>query len=771
MFLVSGKGLCFLNGIASIGNLLKEDLSFCIRPCSHYDLSVRADQRELHAGKRSSVLVMLQQQCPCEIVTNRCVAGDSAVLIHSERHHCFIQRIAARGQDFTEGVLSGNHGNIRDLAVPVSLCAVDHFSVRIRDFDQRTGDRVFSGDIRLGQRDRVPDQFIMHLFGGDMDLLIRSDISRLCLDVAGFRVQFPSIRSGKLTDIVPSVRIIPFKGQDAVSTGCSFCHQRICQQGATCKMNICIIEQAEGKTFAGSVHNDLSDRSVILLDLSDFLFLVQVDFAGNKVIPGSDGDLHQGRMIIRVFQFRFIADIREDISFRGRDFNQVIPAQGQLAGYILSVSSRSNGFYKFILCIPFRAVLADDVFCSMDFENCAFQTFLFINWLHDCIAEPVFFFLETSQLQSGLFQFDSAFYRFIFNREFQQIRFTGLIHVLVAHEDCQFFRLNQITFGSFELLNEIQSAPHGFRQHDRTVFICVEGINGLLTGIMNCLRYIFAICVLQFEGGIGYQDCFSCFGIHFDEFQAVTDSFIVHDQARGILRIFCSCDKNIKGRLDRISRFAFDLFYRIHAIRQQLGFRFSVLVSGDLVPFKLPGILIASGRLQVNLENSTFFRLLNDACVIVNLVITQELHKTVVSIQDLIGFDSHIGDDRFLRLFCGTGCVDAYMCVAGLIASRRRQFHQFIHTGPQFVCNHGSICSGSLQAFNDDFTFPVEDIALTVSDVFSGDDLEYRAGQYTVSTGSGSIFRIAGILILIPLVQPELYLHGQVCRGNVRDFI
>ena len=288
---------------------------------------------------------------------------------------------------------------------------------------------------------------------------------------------------------------------------------------------------------------------------------------------------------------------------------------------------------------------------------------------------------------------------------------------------------------------------------------------------MDSLRNIFAVRVLQFEGGIGDSDNSACFGIHLDELQAVTDSFIVHNQARGILRIFRSCDKDIKGRFDRVSRFALDLFYRIHAIWQQLGFRFAIFVCGNLVPFKLPGILIASGRLQVNLENSAFFRLFDDARVVVDLVIAQEFHKTVVSVQDLIGFHTHIGDDRFLRLPRGTGRVNAHMCIAGLIARRRRQFHQFIHTGPKFIRNHGSICSGSLQAFNDDFAFPVQDITLAVGDVFTGDDLENRTGQHTVSTGSGSIFRIAGILILIPFIQPQFHLYRQVGCGNIRDLI
>jgi hypothetical protein len=61
MFLVSGKRLRFLDGIASVRNLFEENLSFRIRPGSHNDFSVRTDQRELHAGKRPSVLVMLRK--------------------------------------------------------------------------------------------------------------------------------------------------------------------------------------------------------------------------------------------------------------------------------------------------------------------------------------------------------------------------------------------------------------------------------------------------------------------------------------------------------------------------------------------------------------------------------------------------------------------------------------------------------------------------------------------------------------------------------------
>ena len=83
----------------------------------------------------------------------------------------------------------------------------------------------------------------------------------------------------------------------------------------------------------------------------------------------------------------------------------------------------------------------------------------------------------------------------------------------------------------------LRAAPYSFRQHDRSVFICVEGINGLLAGIMDSLRHIFAVRILQFESGIGNSYNPACLGIHLNELQAVTNSFIPLDSSENAISL------------------------------------------------------------------------------------------------------------------------------------------------------------------------------------------------------------------------------------------
>ena len=267
------------------------------------------------------------------------------------------------------------------------------------------------------------------------------------------------------------------------------------------------------------------------------------------------------------------------------------------------------------------------------------------------------------------------------------------------------------------------------------------------------------------------RDGVAGFRVNLDEFQPVSNGFIVQDHAGRIGGVFRTTDENVEGSFDGKALFRFRLLYGIDTVRKQLGFRPAVLVRGDGVALIFPGGFIAARRFQIHLEYRAFFRCFHQSRFIVNLIVAAELHESMTAVQHFVFHYALIGDDRFLGLLRRGSGVHENVLVRGLVAGWRHQLHDLIHAGPEFVSGNRRIVSCGFQALHDNSTFFKQDIALPVGDGFARQHLEHRAGQHRVAAGTGHVGGFAGVFVLVPFEQLQLHAHRPVGSGKIGDLI
>ena len=506
----------------------------------------------------------------------------------------------------------------------------------------------------------------------DADHMIFVSNGRIKGDGKPFRIDLPARRRGKLFDEIPSVREIAREGQLPVCIGHTNGNQTISHQGAGFIVNIGVVIQAEGKAFAWHSGGDLPDGIALLDDLQYLFFFCQGDFRRQIIIARRDHRFHQGCMIVDIDQISFIVPIIEGISVRRGYFHQVIPAQGQQSGHVGAVRRGGDGIHQCVLLIPYRAVLPGDRFSGMNLKHSACQPLFLIDGLHDSISVSIFLFLEAGQLQAGFLQPDLSLHGRIIDFKFQQVGFAGLIHVFVAHEYRQLLRLDEIPFGSLELLNEVQAIAHGLRQRHCAVRVRFEGVDHLRPGIMDGLYDIFAVGVFQLKSRIRQGDRLARFGIHLDEFQPVADGLIIQDHAGRVLRVFSAANENIKRGFNGVPFLPFDLLDGVDTIRQQLRLGLAVFVRSDGIPFKTAGSVKGASFFQINMEHGSRLRSFDQARIVMDFIVTCEFHKGIAAIKDFVADNVLIGDDRFLGLLGCAGRIDDSVLVRGLIAGGRR---------------------------------------------------------------------------------------------------
>ena len=97
-------------------------------------------------------------------------------------------------------------------------------------------------------------------------------------------------------------------------------------------------------------------------------------------------------------------------------------------------------------------------------------------------------------------------------------------------EHGQAFRPNQISFGSLNLLDGIQTPADFFGQRHAAGFIGGERVERLLFRVVDGLRHGVTFCVLELEGCARQRDNLAGSRIRFDEPQAVENRAVVECQ-------------------------------------------------------------------------------------------------------------------------------------------------------------------------------------------------------------------------------------------------
>ena len=351
----------------------------------------------------------------------------------------------------------------------------------------------------------------------------------------------------------------------------------------------------------------------------------------------------------------------------------------------------------------------------------------------------------------------------------------------MPHEYRQIFRRKQIAFRSLHFLQVVQAPGDGFRQRHAAGFIRNKGVDLLLGGVIHGLGNVLARRVFELEGSAGKHDGPPCFRVRLEQAQTVADGLVGERQGRRIVQIFGTVNLKGNGAFDFISRRALGLLQHIHAIGQGLGFRIPVFIRHQMVALHLPGVLVGTGALQVDVELRARFRCFHAAGIGSGVHAAQDFDHSLRAVADFVGFQTFIGYDRRLGLLRGAAGVHQEGFAAGLISFRRGQLDNFIHSGPEQLRGYGGICSCRGQPVRHHLAFGEYYMALPVGNILGGQHLKNRARQLAVTADGGGAdvagFRqqglgtggtvgiVPGIFLRVALVQFEPHLYRLIgCR-------
>ena len=770
---ITRQRLGFHNAVGAEGNLFKSCDTIAVCPGTHDGNAIGGYQTELHASQRILRFIQLFNREAGVIIADGGIAGDNAVCADGEAHGHIVEGITIGSIDLSEGVASGRHRDVGDPAHFIGGIAVDDLTSLVVHLDDGTGQRLFTGDVGLGEGDFGVDQLIVngvhhqhtqHVFISCLSVRSNGEIKAISGDL-------PAVRSSKLADIVIAMREGAGQRQHTILVGSSGGNEGICHQCAVGIGHVLCGEQTEDETFTGFIGQDRLHAVLAAGDDVDrFLLLEQGDLRRQEVILRIDADFDQLGLIVLIVKINNVGAIREEVPFGGRNLRYVVLAQGQFLGGVAAIRRGDDGIHQLVRLIPYSAVLAGDVLGSADLKHRTCQIIILVYRRMDFIAPGVSGDLHIRQLQALFIQQDAPHDGIIGNLDFQFVGLTRQI-ALMANENGKGFCADQIAFRGFDFLDEVQTPGDGFGERNRTSVIRGEGVDDLFAGIVHGLLDVFAVGILQLEAGIGEGDGFACDRIGLDELQPVQDGLVRKRQRRRIDDALAAVDLKGDRAFDLIAFLTLHLFQHIHTIGQRLGHGIAVGISDEVIALDVTGIVIGASLLEIHAELSARFGRFHAGGICCSSTVTQQLDDSLCAVLDFVGDDALIGDDGFLGLLGSVAGIHDDGLGAGLIAGRRRQLHHLIQTGPKLVRGDGRICASRLDGSNDHISLDVDHLALTIRDVLGSKHLELCAGQNAVAASAGSISRIAGVFIHIALVDLQLHQHRLVGGGQLRGFV
>ena len=234
-----------------------------------------------------------------------------------------------------------------------------------------------------------------------------------------------------------------------------------------------------------------------------------------------------------------------------------------------------------------------------------------------------------------------------------------------------------------------------------------------------------------------------------------------------------------------MSRFALHLLQDVQAIRKQLGFGIAVPVGHEIIPLKRPRIAVASGFFEVQLELRTLLRRFNQARIVVNLVVAEELHNGVYALFNGVELQSLIRHDRRFGLARRAPRIHKKVRIAGFITDRRGYFDDLIQPRPQLARCGARVVARRRQRIHDRIALFEQHVALSVPDFRSCQHAENRARQLAVSARTRrvdvrrlgqlvaalAVRVVAAVFVSVALIELELHHDGLIRRAKLRRFV
>ena len=322
------------------------------------------------------------------------------------------------------------------------------------------------------------------------------------------------------------------------------------------------------------------------------------------------GGFRNGDFLTGVSQLHRLDRAVQNHPVRRGDLPDLIFSEIQFLARRHAVRPGRDRIHDLALCVMHDAVKRINIFCGTDLKHCAGQTLDRI----DRFIDPVRF-RDRPEYFASLKDTDDTFLRHVGTGDFNQCDAAILGRRVCGHIKIDRIGVQYIAIRSLDLHNGVALPERKHFRSDQIAFLVgVEGVDhrqfriGVLHGNSGTVR------VINLERRACIRDTQTRFCIRLLNLE-------ISGKGRVVKQILIAApvfiNKNIEGCCQIKALRAFRLSDCIDAVRKLLRPGISMLIGNQVVPFRIPGILVRYRSLQIHLKfRSGLNRLQTGAAVI-----------------------------------------------------------------------------------------------------------------------------------------------------------
>ena len=307
------------------------------------------------------------------------------------------------------------------------------------------------------------------------------------------------------------------------------------------------------------------------------------------------GGFRNGDLLTGVSQLHRLNRAVQNHPVRRGDLPDLIFSEIQLLARCHAVRLSRDRIHDLALCVMHDAVKRINIFCGTDLKHCAGQTLDRI----DRFIDPVRF-RDRPEYFASLKETDDTFLRHVGTGDFDQCDASVLGRRVCGHIKIDWIGVQYIAIRGLDFHNGVALPERKHFRSDQIAFLVgVEGIDhrqfriGILHGNSGTVR------VINLERRACIRDTQTGFCICLLDLEISGKGRIV-EQILIAASVFIN--KNIEGRCQIKALRTFRLSDGIDTVRKLLRPGISMLVGNQVVPFRVPCILIGTGGLQEYLK-------------------------------------------------------------------------------------------------------------------------------------------------------------------------
>ena len=307
------------------------------------------------------------------------------------------------------------------------------------------------------------------------------------------------------------------------------------------------------------------------------------------------GGFRNGDLLTGVSQLHRLNRAVQNHPVRRGDLLDLIFSEIQFLTRRHTIRPGRDRIHDLALCVMHDAVKCIDIFCRANLKHCAGQTFDRI----DRFIDPVRF-RDRPEYFAGLSDADDTFLRHVGTGDFDQCDAAVLGRRVCGHIKIDRIGVQYIAIRGFDFHNGVALPERKhFRSDQVALLVGVEGVDhrqfrvGILHGNSGTVRVINlerCACIRDTQTGF----CIRLLNLEISGKGRIVEQILI------AASVFINED--IEWRCQIKALRTFRLSDCIDAIRKLLRPGISMLVSNQVVPFRIPGIFVRSRRLQIHLK-------------------------------------------------------------------------------------------------------------------------------------------------------------------------